>query len=254
MQKKSVNAPHGHDFALARSEGCHYGGFVLRRHPQIRIAGDPAALYFSALEEAGLVSHAFTLRVARAGGDWKGAAHPEALRDYHERVLRSLGFSRRQLAVAQQAHGNRVAVVDQRPELPIGGVDGLLTNQRGLPLGIYVADCSAVFIVDRETSAIALLHSGKRGTQLNIVGEAMQAMSASFGTNPANCLAVLSPSIGPCHYEMDIWKAIELQLATAGVRDVVNPRLCTACHVEQFYSYRAEKGQTGRLLAVLALR
>lgn len=227
---------------------------MLTTNPQIRISDNPTTLFFPALDELGFVTHAFTFRVASADGDLKGAVHQTAIREYHERVLQSLGFSRRQLAVCEQVHGNRVAAVNERPDLPVAKVDGLVTNQRGLPLGIYAADCSAVFIVDRKTPAIALLHSGKLGTQLNITGEALELMEKSFGTNPADCLAVLSPSIGPCHYEMDIWWAIELQLRTAGVREIVNPRICTACHVDQFYSYRAEKGKTGRLLAVLALR
>jgi copper oxidase (laccase) domain-containing protein len=227
---------------------------VLTTNPQIRIADNLTALFFSALEELDFVAHAFTFRVASDDGDLKGAAHQAAIREYHERVLQSVGFSRRQLAVCEQVHGNRVAVVNERPDLPVAKTDGLVTNRRGLPLGIYVADCNAVFIVDRATPAIALLHSGKLGTQLNIAGEAVELMGKSFGTNPADCLAVLSPSIGPCHYEMDIWGAIELQLRTAGVREIVNPRICTACHVDKFYSYRAEKGRTGRLLAALALK
>jgi copper oxidase (laccase) domain-containing protein len=78
-------------------------------------------------------------------------------------------------------------------------------------------------------------------------------MKAAFGTTPDDCLAVISPSIGPCHYEMDLWAGIEAQLRAAGVRDIHNPRGCTACHLDRFYSYRAEKGQTGRHLAKIGI-
>jgi len=53
-------------------------------------------------------------------------------------------------------------------------------------------------------------------------------MQQKFGTNPADCTSFISPSIGPCHYEMDIWSHLEGQLRQAGVSDVHNPRVCTA--------------------------
>lgn len=221
---------------------------------QVVLKPEISALVFPALEALGCVEHFFTLRATALGEDPKSDESLRAIREQHERALQTIGYSRRKLAVAEQVHGNRIAVLNERPELPVAKTDGLLTKRRGLPLGIYVADCNAVFIVDRKTPVIALLHSGKLGTQLNIVGEAIETMRVSFGTNPADCLAVMSPSIGPCHYEMDIWTEIESQLAAAGVKDIVNPRICTACHVDKFYSYRAEKGRTGRLLAVLALK
>jgi copper oxidase (laccase) domain-containing protein len=125
-------------------------------------------------------------------------------------------------------------------------VDALITWQPDLPLVIRCADCAPVFIVDRTTPAIALIHSGKKGTLANVVGATLQKMTG-------DCLAVIGPSIGPCHYEMDIWAGIEQQLREAGVRDIHNPRICTACRLDRYFSYRAEKGQTGRMFAVLAL-
>lgn len=173
---------------------------------------------------------------------------------YHEDVLNQLDTTRTSLVTANQVHGSRVVVVRTRPRLPISETDGLLTQSRGLPLGVYVADCCAVYLADRKTPAIGLLHAGKRGTQANIAGAAIGSMQRAFGTEPGNVLAVLSPCIRPCHYEMDIPAAIERQLRDAGVADVVNTGVCTACDTEQFYSYRAEKGDTGRMLAVLMLR
>ncbi len=132
-------------------------------------------------------------------------------------------------------------------------VDALATSVRNLPIVIRCADCAAVFLVDRRTPAIALVHSGKKGTAANIVGSTMVTMRQKFGTNPADCTALISPSIGPCHYETDIWSDLERQLRQAGVSDIHNPRVCTACHLDRYFSYRAEKGQTGRMFAVLAL-
>ena len=150
-------------------------------------------------------------------------------------------------ATAEQTQGNVVAVVTGPGR--VAGVDALVTRQRGLPLVIRCADCAPVFIVDRVTPAIALIHSGKKGTSGNIVGNAVSAMPGK----PENCLAFIGPSIGPCHYEMDLWTGIECQLRAAGVSEIHNPRVCTACHLDRYFSYRAEKGNTGRMFAVLSL-
>ena len=66
-------------------------------------------------------------------------------------------------------------------------------------------------------------------------------------------MAFISPSIGPCHYEVDLWDGIERQLREMGVCEIHNPRVCTACHLDRYFSYRAEQGRTGRMFAVLAL-
>ncbi|MCG3149707.1 MAG: hypothetical protein PCFJNLEI_03172 [Verrucomicrobiae bacterium] len=153
-------------------------------------------------------------------------------------LTKSLGFAG--YAAAEQTHGNAVAVVDAPGLYP--GVDALVTRRPNLPLIIRCADCAPVFLVDRQTPAIALIHSGKKGTLANVVGETLQHIRAD--------LAVIGPCIGPCHYEMDLWSEIERQLAGL---EVHNPHLCTACHLDRYYSYRAEKGQTGRMFALLAL-
>jgi hypothetical protein len=208
-------------------------------------------LRFDALSALPFLRHAFTLRLPHVASD-APLTHGKIVR-YHEDVLNALGTTRTSLVTANQIHGSQIVVVRTRPRLPIPDTDGLLTKVAGLPLGVYVADCCAVFLVDRKTPAIGLLHSGKKGTQENIAGEAIASMQRAFKTDPGNVLAVLSPCVGPCHYEMDISTRIEEQLRAAGVRDIVNPRLCTACDLDRFYSYRAEKGQTGRMLATMML-
>lgn len=163
--------------------------------------------------------------------------------DFPAQVARAHGFT--EFAQAEQIHGAGVAVVHQ-PGL-VAGVDALITRQRGLPLLIRCADCAPVFLIDRATPAIALIHSGKRGTLANIVGATIQVMQ------PRDGLAVIGPCIGPCHYELDLWAGIEAQLRAAGIAEIHNARCCTACRLDRYYSYRAECGQTGRLFALLAL-
>ncbi len=195
---------------------------------------------FAPLTALPFIAHAFTLRTA---ADTRSG-------EFSNRLLRRFGFH--SAATAEQTHGNGVVEATGPGGHP--GVDALITRQPGLPLHIRCADCAAVFIVDQRMPAIALIHSGKKGTQLNIVGHTLAAMHRHFGTQATDCRAVISPSIGPCHYEVDLWAGIEQQLHGAGVTDFHNPRVCTACHLDRYFSYRAEKGQTGRMLAQLILK
>lgn len=159
------------------------------------------------------------------------------------------------LLTAQQIHGNKIAVVDQTvpgdKEFP--GCDGLITNQRKLTLGIHVADCCAVYIVDPKTPAIALVHSGKKGTEQAIAVAAIEQMRERFGSKPADLVIQLSPCIRPPHYEIDFGAKIVEQCRAAGADQIHASGECTACDVARYYSYRAEKGKTGRMLALLAL-
>ena len=197
---------------------------------------------FAPLVQLDFITHAFTQRCA---DDTKSDA-------YQDIVLEALGFSKDAFASAEQPHGNGVAVVTE-PISRAPAVDALITRVFNLPLLIRCADCAAVYIVDPVTPVIGLAHSGKAGTRANVAGSLLASMKQHFGTKPSNCRAVISPSIGPCHYEMDLWSGIESQLRNAGLTDIHNPRVCTACHLDRYFSYRAEKGKTGRMIAVLAI-
>ena len=146
-----------------------------------------------------------------------------------------------------------------RVDLPIesdiqfAGCDGIITNQREVALGIHVADCCAVYIVDPKKPAIGLVHSGKKGTELGVVTNAIAQMKAHFGSNPADLVVQLSPCIRPPHYEVDFAAEIIGQCRAQGVKQIHDSGICTACHPDLYYSYRAEKGKTGRMLALLAL-
>jgi len=191
---------------------------------------------FDPLAELPFLFHAFTLRTDAPTRD----------DNYEQRLAAAFGYE--QWARAEQTHGNGVAFVTAAGAYP--GVDALVTTVVGLLLVIRCADCAPVFLVDRVRPAIALVHSGKKGTLANVVGATVAAMPS----HPSDLLAFIGPSIGPCHYDMDIWTPIEQQLRAAGVREVYNPRQCTACRLDRYFSYRAEKGRTGRLFALLSLR
>ena len=159
------------------------------------------------------------------------------------------------LLTAQQIHGDKIAIVDRAidRDTEFAGCDGLITNQRKIALGIHVADCCAIYIVDPRGPAIGLVHSGKKGTERAIVSKAIQEMRQHFGTNPAELIVQLSPCIRPPHYEIDFAAQIIEQCRAAGVTKIHDSGVCTACDTDRYYSYRAEKGKTGRMLALLGL-
>jgi polyphenol oxidase len=210
---------------------------------------------FPALRAISNVRHAF---IARIPGIDVSADKAEALKRLdavHREYRNEIGIGNWPLLTAQQVHGNKIVVVDQpiASDKEFAGYDGLITNQRRIALGIHVADCCAVYIVDPHTLAIGLVHSGKKGTELAIAPKAIELMQQRFGSVPSDMIVELSPCIRPPHYEIDFAAEIVKQCSAAGVQHIHDAGICTACDVDRYYSYRSEKGKTGRMLALLGL-
>ena len=180
-----------------------------------------------------------------------------ALRPWHEEEVRRVAPGAAWWR-AEQVHGSELAVVPGAVTvsaadglLVVPGVDGLLTAQTGVVLAIYVADCGALWLADRGSAAIGLLHSGKKGTEANIFQRALDRMARDFGTRAADVTAVLSPCIRPPHYEIDFAAEIGRQAMRAGVGNFIDCGLDTASDPSRFYSYRMELGKTGRMMALI---
>lgn len=164
------------------------------------------------------------------------------------------------------------------------GYDAMITDRPGLALTITTADCLPILLFDPRQRAIGAVHAGWRSTVKRIAERAVRAMAHMYGTAPGNLLAVLGPGIGGCCYEVDeaviqplaqacsSWQAFVIERANrrfllnlsaineailqeAGVlaEHLFPTRLCTACHPDLFYSFRAEKPKTGRMLNLLML-
>jgi copper oxidase (laccase) domain-containing protein len=211
--------------------------------------------YFPALTAIANVRHAFIERVPGIDVSHDKAEALKRLEIVHRDARREIGIGDWPLLTAQQVHGAKIAVIDR----PIGrdhefaGCDGLITNQNRMALGIHVADCCAIYLVDPRTPAIGLVHSGKKGTELAIAAKAIEQMRERFGSNPADLVVQLSPCIRPPHYEIDFAAQIVEQCRAVGVKQIHDSGVCTACDIDRYYSYRAEKGKTGRMLALLGL-
>lgn len=212
---------------------------------------------FPPLSAIRICRHAFTRRIP---GIDVSDDKPEVLKRLsaaHREIRKEIGIADWPLVTAQQIHGNKIAVVDNCSRGPVGrefaGCDGLITNQSGVALGIYVADCCAVYIVDSKTPAIGLVHSGRKGTELGVVSNAITEMISRFGSEASSMTVQFSPCIRPPHYEIDFAAEIVRQCRTLGVKEIHDAGVCTACDLDRYYSYRAEKGKTGRMLALIAL-
>jgi copper oxidase (laccase) domain-containing protein len=180
------------------------------------------------------------------------------LRAPHQAAVHAFAGRHAQWWRAEQVHGNSVALVpgsrrvmaaDGLPVVP--GVDGLITRESGIVLAIHVADCGAIWLADRHLGAIGLLHSGKKGTESNILGVAVGMMARHFGSRPADITAVLSPCIRPPDYEVDFAAQIRDQAEQARLGNFIDCGLNTASDLARFYSYRKELGKTGRMMAMI---
>jgi YfiH family protein len=196
---------------------------------------------FPALRLPGL-HHGFTTR---------SAGELAQLEEEMKSSYAALGFPIEPAAWGAQPHGNRIAAVTAPGRIP--AVDALSTNVRGLPLLVRVADCGPVYFYDPVRQVIALAHSGRKGTEGNIVGETIAHLETTHGSRPAELIVQLGPCIRPPHYEVDFAAEIGRQARRAGVVHYSDCGRCTACDLTRYYSYRAEKGKTGRMWAVLML-
>lgn len=180
------------------------------------------------------------------------------LRPHHEKAVLEFGGTPETWWRAEQVHGTDVAAVPGAPTLlaPDGlpvvpGADGLITCTPGIVLSIYVADCGAIWLADKKTGAIGLLHSGKKGSEGNIFQRSIEKMQSLYGTDPSDVVAVLGPCIRPPHYEVDFAAEIGRQAAAVGIASFTDCGENTASDLDRHYSYRMEMGKTGRMMALL---
>jgi len=168
-------------------------------------------------------------------------------------AFRAAGFPMELAVQAEQTHGNRVVAVEASRTSRVPEVDALATSVVGLPLVVRVADCGPVFFYDPVKRAVAIAHSGRKGTEGNIVGATVACLRENFGSEPGDLVVQLGPCIRPPHYEVDFAAEIGRQARAAGVKNFNDGGVCTACDLQRYYSYRAEKGKTGRMWGVLML-
>lgn len=160
--------------------------------------------------------------------------------------------------------------------------DIILTDKPEVTLFMRFADCVPILVHDPVNQVIGVSHAGWMGTVKDVAGATINSMGERYGSDPSDVIACIGPSIGPDHYEVgedviqqvkqlfgeesdqvlhahgdrihfDLWKANQLLLQQAGVTHIEIAGICTACHTEDWFSHRAEKGRTGRFGALISL-
>lgn len=203
--------------------------------------------------------------------------------------FRALGRPFESVFDVWQVHGSAVVCAEapRKPQAGYQQADAILTDRLQVTLFMRFADCAPILLYDPVREVGGLVHAGWQGTIKKAAARALEAMRSRYGSSPADILAGIGPSIGPHHYEVgpevvaqveaafgadasallerrpgdsgrtkaqfDIWSANRLVLEEAGVRHIEVSGLCTACHLEDWYSHRAENGRTGRFGALIAL-
>jgi len=210
---------------------------------------------------------------------------PERVRENRLRAFAALGRDPVTLFDVWQVHGVNVVVADapHPPQASHQQADAILTDKPGLTLFMRFADCVPILLYDPVRKVVGMVHAGWMGTVRGTLQATIETMRARFGTRPDDLQAAIGPSIGPDHYAVgadvvahvrqafgedtsgllatreggihfDLWAANRLLLERAGVRHIEVVGLCTACHVDDWYSHRAEKGRTGRFGAMIGLK
>ena len=183
-----------------------------------------------------------------------------------------------------QVHSADAVCADgpRKMDEPYQKADIILTDKPDVTLFMRFADCVPILVHDPVKGVIGVSHAGWLGTVRDVAGVTVRTMSERYGSNPSDIIACIGPSIGPDHYEVgedvitqvkqtfgtdsdlvlhphntrlhfDLWKANEYLLERAGVSQIASAGICTACHTEDWFSHRAEKGKTGRFGALIAL-
>ena len=215
----------------------------------------------------------------------------DAVRENYRRFCGALGVDPTHTVLPQQTHSTnirRVTAADAGKgawrERDYQEVDALITDERGLALTVFSADCGIILLYDPIHHAVGALHAGWRGCANGMPKKTVAAMQSAFGTDPAQLWAAIGPCIGQCCFETDAdvpeamlaslgedakpyiqHRGIKFHVDLAGLNRqwllqagllperIDTCELCTACHSELFWSHRKMGKQRGAQVAMIAL-
>ncbi|WP_245153500.1 peptidoglycan editing factor PgeF [Chlorobaculum sp. 24CR] len=201
------------------------------------------------------------------------------VRENERRLCAFLEIDPESIVTTGQVHGTEIAVVTAPGKLD--GYDALITNVRGVFVGIMTADCYPILVHDHRTGGCGAAHAGWQGTAGRIAEKTVNAMRDAFGTRPEECLAWVGTGISGERYEiggevagrfdsrylkpspsgegkflLDLSAASRDQLIEAGIppTQVQCSEFCSYRDSDRFFSYRRDNGKTGRMLALVGVR
>ncbi len=257
-------------------------------------------LTYNSLSEIKIIRHAFTTRLGGLSeGEYTSmnmafnrGDDPDRVTENYRRFCKSAGFDFNTLVASAQDHHTFVRAVT-KDDIGVGitrprdmeSVDALITNERGVTLVTYYADCTPLFFVDTKNKAVGLAHAGWRGTVGRIGEKVIKKMTELYGTDPKDVFAAVGPAISVCCYEVDEPCAAQfLALDDLNTEKFVFPKgggkymvdlletnrqilhaagvpeenisvsdLCTCCNSDLLWSHRATKGHRGTMSAFMCL-
>lgn len=252
-------------------------------------------LAYPLLEKTGVVRHGFstrlggvstghcaTMNISTTRGD-----DPAAVEENRRRIAKAIGVRAEDMTYTNQTHTTNVAVVEAKDRgKRFMETDGMVTNVPEICLVTFYADCVPLFFVDPVHRAIGLSHSGWRGTVGKMGKVTIERMREEYGTDPAQVVAAVGPSIcQDCYevsvdviekfrenfdkdlwpelfyekadgkYQLNLWRANQAVLTEAGVQgeNIAVTNLCTHCNPDILFSHRSTGTARGNLSAFLAL-
>ncbi len=246
---------------------------------------------FDIMETEGIRQAVYTRRGGVSPAPWAAlnlggtvGDDPERVNLNRSRAFQAVGCTLESVYDVWQVHSTEVACTDspRPPEARHLRADAILTDTPGVTLFMRFADCVPIMLFDPHRRVVGLVHAGWKGTVDLITIDAIHTMQAKYSSKPEDILAGIGPSIGGHHYpigpevaaqvstafgddsgevlsskdgsvHLDLWEANRLLLERAGVRHIQIAGICTACHLDDWYSHRAEMGSTGRFGAVIGL-
>ncbi|MTI66493.1 MAG: peptidoglycan editing factor PgeF [Firmicutes bacterium] len=207
-------------------------------------------------------------------------------------VFDILNTNKERLVSSDQVHSTNIEIITKpntnngiKNQLHSNQIDGMLTNKPEITLFTYYADCVPLFYLDKNKKVVGIAHGGWKGTVNKIAGKMIDKMIDTYNSNPKDIIVGIAPSIGKCCYEvgqdvknkfnenftnlqgvlkstakgkwhLDLKKANMIVLKEKGIpnRNIIVSDLCTSCNNDLFFSYRKEKGITGRMGAFIKLK
>lgn len=261
---------------------------------------DAYYITFPKLEETGMVRQLFSTRLggvsegefAEMNLSYTRGDKKESVDENFRRIAQILGMEMGDFVCSDQTHTTNVRVVTSKDKgkgviypKDYTDIDGLITNEKGIVLSTFYADCVPLYIVDPVHEAIGLSHSGWRGTVKRMGKVTLEAMRENYGTMPEDVYVAIGPSIcQSCYevsqdvaqefmnefgesgdeliyrkengkYQLNLQHANKIVFLEAGVKaeNLEITDICTCCNADVLHSHRASQGRRGNLGAFLVL-
>ena len=205
-----------------------------------------------------------------------------------EQIAKQLGSEENfHFVVANQTHSDHIKIIGKAEtkgwrsmDDAIEDCDALITQEKKVILTILTADCVPILLYDTKQEVVAAVHAGWKGTESKIVAKTVLKMQERFDSKVEDIIAAVAPSIGRCCYEvgedvakhffdtpkgftkkgekfmLDLPYINKYQLLSVGLKEsnIEMSGVCTACEVEEYFSYRKEQGCSGRFMSMIGMK